>query len=416
MLGHCMQASRCVTLLTAALLLLLTGTIRGQDRRLSGQQEHGSPIVIGHQYALHSQVLNETRQLFIGLPENYDKSRGSYPVLYVLDGNEQLFLGVMGVTRILASQDRMPGTIVVAIPSIDRNHDLTPPTEDPANAPPRAGGADKFLKFLHDELIPYVNTRFRVTRHRTVIGDSFGGLFAVHTLVRQPDTFDSYVALSPSLWWNHEAPIANLEKFLSGPHTPAKHLVFTIANEPAQMRTPIDRLRKMLLKAPPPQFHWDFLEFPKETHNSSAFPALWAALRRLFADWPISDEDASAGIKGIEEAYRRRSVAYGVSPEVSAKGYFEFGYRLLGSGKPEVALEAFQRSAKRDPGYAYAFTGLGMAYEQLGRVDEAVESTQKAVELSKTHDPELAAYARGQLEHLKQLQDKAKKKQQPENR
>jgi len=407
-LSHKMQASRRATVVAAALLLLLTGAIRGQDQGSSGATSRVSPVLIGHQYRLYSQVLHEERSLFIGLPEKYAASKNAFPVLYVLDGNEERFLGVMGVARTLASQDRMPATIVVAISSTDRNHDLTPPTQDPAHAPAGAGGADNFLKFLHDELIPYVDARFRTTRHRTVIGVSFGGLFAIHTLYTRPDTFDSYVAISPSLWWNRQAPIASLEEFLGKPHVAARHLVVTIADEPTQMRTPIDQLTKMLRAAAPPQFHWEFLEFPAETHETSALPATWSALRSAFADWPISDAAERGGIRGLQEAYRRRAATYGVSPDVPARGYFEFGYRLLGDDKPEQALEAFQSAAKLDPSYSYAFVGLSMTYERLGRLDDAVQSMQKAVELTKTRNQELASFTRRELKRLEELRAKAK--------
>jgi predicted alpha/beta superfamily hydrolase len=82
-----------------------------------------------------------------------------------------------------------------------RRRDYTP---GDADAAPEAGegGADRFLAFIEDELKPLIATRYLIDRGRQALfGHSFGGLFVAHVLLTRPAAFSTYLASSPSLWW-----------------------------------------------------------------------------------------------------------------------------------------------------------------------------------------------------------------------
>jgi predicted alpha/beta superfamily hydrolase len=65
-----------------------------------------------------------------------------------------------------------------------------------------SGGADRFLAFMRDELIPYMDATYRTDRtDRGLLGHSYGGLFAVYAMLHQPDLFSRIIAASPSLGW-----------------------------------------------------------------------------------------------------------------------------------------------------------------------------------------------------------------------
>jgi predicted alpha/beta superfamily hydrolase len=49
-------------------------------------QEKIEKIIIGNKVEFHSKVLDEDRKILIRLPEDYNKSKQKYPVLYMLDG------------------------------------------------------------------------------------------------------------------------------------------------------------------------------------------------------------------------------------------------------------------------------------------------------------------------------------------
>ena len=164
--------------------------------------------------SIASKIEGRTYGLLVALPDGYAESTRSYPVLYVLDGWHfplVYFLAEEGVYS-----KKIPHLIVVTLDHgagqkprgtvMDlRRLDFTP-TKVPGDD--YSGGADKFLAFMEEELIPYVDATYRTDRtDRALLGHSYGGLFAIYALLHQPDLFGRIVAASPSLGWDGGALI-----------------------------------------------------------------------------------------------------------------------------------------------------------------------------------------------------------------
>lgn len=68
------------------------------------------------------------------------------------------------------------------------------------------GEAEAHLRYILDEVEPFLTQRFRLdTGKRMVMGSSLGGLFSAWAALTHPDTFHAAAAISPSLWWSGEA-------------------------------------------------------------------------------------------------------------------------------------------------------------------------------------------------------------------
>lgn len=77
-----------------------------------------------------------------------------------------------------------------------------------------SGGAGKFLDFVREELIPFIDARHPTDRSdRTYAGHSLGGLFGCYTLFTHPDTFNRYVIGSPSLYWGDAESFTRAEHY-----------------------------------------------------------------------------------------------------------------------------------------------------------------------------------------------------------
>jgi predicted alpha/beta superfamily hydrolase len=150
---------------------------------------------------IHSTILNEERLIRIYLPDDYFGSSRAFPVLYLLDGDKDSFLRAIGFLRLLTETNRVPEMMLVAIPNTDRSRDMLPSKTVYHLS---GGGADAFRKFLTGELVPFVNSRYRTTAYKALIGFSNSGLFTVYTLLTEPDSFDAYIACSPSIAWYPE--------------------------------------------------------------------------------------------------------------------------------------------------------------------------------------------------------------------
>ena len=171
------------------------------------------------QFALRSHHTGQTYRIYLSVPA-LPPPAGGYPVLYALDGDDNFALFHRANPRQASEFARLrqhgpqvpaPG-VVVGIgygrpfsQTLDlRALDYTPPAAcQPCDAQsPRHGGADAFARFLNDELKPEIARRLPVNPARqSLFGHSYGGLFTVYQLLRQPQTFQQFFAISPSLWF-----------------------------------------------------------------------------------------------------------------------------------------------------------------------------------------------------------------------
>jgi predicted alpha/beta superfamily hydrolase len=170
---------------------------------------------------IDSRVLHETRTIDVALPASYATAAGRrYPVLVVLDG-ESLFPVAAALTRFYAAVGQLPEMIVIGIPNTDRTRDLSPPPVAGFRPPPELGetfgGAERFLGFLSDELLPYLDRTYRTVPMRTLVGHSIGGTFALFALARRPEVFTGYLVMEPAAWWNHEKEVTDAHSALQQP-------------------------------------------------------------------------------------------------------------------------------------------------------------------------------------------------------
>lgn len=363
------------------------------------------PVVIGESLTIPSDVLDEDRAVLVYRPTGYDQSDGIYPVMYLLDGDTH-FHHTTGIIEFLARNGRIPPMLVVALPNTDRTRDLTPVTDtDTANAFPTAGGADAFLSFLVDELMPYIDDNYRTAPYEILVGHSFGGLFAVHTLLARPDAFDAYVAISPTLWWNGGSLISKAETFFAQHPASDEFLIMTMGNEGGRMLSSAREFAAALEERAPDSFEWEFALMEEETHGSVPHRSIYRALERLYDKWRLPNFVqlvSEGGLETIDRHFSDMSRRYGYEIETPESLVNQIGYWYLGQGKVEEAIAVFERNVEVYPGSANVYDSLGDAYDAAGELERARTSYARAVELGEATDhPSLEVY-RANLERIRE--------------
>lgn len=186
-----------------------------QALTLHAQTAKTKPFTLGITAQIHSEVLGEERPLNIYLPDGYSKD-SSYPVIYLLDGSaNEDFVHVCGIAQFLNMIGYMPPTVIIGIANTNRHRDFTFPTtvEEDKKKVRAWGGAAKFISFVEKELVPYINKNYKV-RGTTLIGQSLGGLMAAQILLEKPPLFNTYIIVSPSLWWDNGSLLARTPHLL----------------------------------------------------------------------------------------------------------------------------------------------------------------------------------------------------------
>ena len=177
-----MKITSSLTIIFSILFVLLTTTSFSQE------------IKIGFKDSIESTILNEKRKIIIKLPADYYNSDKSYPVIYRLDVNLDLFIETVGViNRLVYQEELMPDMIVVMIENTNRNRDMMPTNTSFFQSEP---GAQNFKSFFEDELIPHINSTYRTTNERVLCGQSLSSVFTLYYFLTSPDSFDSFIACS----------------------------------------------------------------------------------------------------------------------------------------------------------------------------------------------------------------------------
>ncbi len=152
-------------------------------------------VKIGVKDSIKSEILNETRNILVHLPDNYDQSN-SYPVLYRLDGSNELLLETVAiVNRLVYSDEIAPEMIIVMVENTNRPRDMWPVNNDYYPEPNKAGAAD-FLKFFENELIPFIDSKYQTEKNQVLCGQSLSAVFVVYAFLQKPNLFDAYLASS----------------------------------------------------------------------------------------------------------------------------------------------------------------------------------------------------------------------------
>ncbi|MGA9119794.1 MAG: alpha/beta hydrolase-fold protein [Bacteroidota bacterium] len=193
-------------------VFFLLGTVLLSSDATSGVLGETSPPMVGilgtQLLKIHSSTLDREYELHINLPRNYQDTTRSFPVLFLLDSQWDFPL----VNAVFGEQyydGFVPDIVIVGIaaggiqPNYDslRAMDLTPTHVQQA---PQSGGGPKFLQFIKTEVIPLVESKYRVKKDdRALMGSSLGGLFTLYAMFQETALFNRYILTSPAIGWDN---------------------------------------------------------------------------------------------------------------------------------------------------------------------------------------------------------------------
>lgn len=221
-------------------------------------------------FSLHSSFVEETRVINVWLPPNYKSSTDAFPVLYMPDGGiKEDFPHIANTIAKLVESKNIPPVILVGIENTERGRDLTGFSEVEADAEycPLTDGAKNFRAFITEELMLQINKEYRTTSQKGIIGESLAGLFVMETFLLQPNAFDFYIAMDPSLWWNNHYLEQNASAYLKDFPNKTKKLWFAGSGvEDISIHT--NNLAKTLQSNSPSALIWKYEDAPNEKHST----------------------------------------------------------------------------------------------------------------------------------------------------
>ena len=268
---------------------------------------------VGVRDSLYSQILAESREIYIQLPASYRPEYDqTYPVVYILDG--EVFLPTATNVLDFYSGGFMPEMVLIGISNNNnRMRDLTTSTIKTMYGRPfnqKNGEAANFIKFIEDELIPFVENKYPVTNYRTLIGHSYGGLFAIYSLINHPHLFANYIAIDPSLDWDNQNLLEQSKSILATKTYKSKSLFVSLGGQ-LHMQNPDINLDNVMQDSSDFSifarsniafsdlirqnssnglaFEWKF--YPRDLHGTISYPSIMDGLISVFEWFQMENTD-----------------------------------------------------------------------------------------------------------------------------
>lgn len=231
---------------------------------------YNDPIPEHDRLTITSKYVNENRVINIWTPNGYKTSTERFPVLYMPDGGiKEDFPHIANTLAKLLEENKIPPFILVGIENTERGRDLTgfSEAEDDKQYCPITDGARDFRAFITEELMPEINKRYRTQTKKGIIGESLAELFVMETFFIKPETFDFYIAMDPSLWWNNNYLTNNADTLLT--KLPENNIKLWFAGSSVQdISQYTKQVNKALQNNAPSNLTWKYSDEPNEQHST----------------------------------------------------------------------------------------------------------------------------------------------------
>jgi predicted alpha/beta superfamily hydrolase len=236
----------------------------------AGKPQNTDPIPKHDNFTIESKFVNETRVINVWTPPNYKNSIDSFPVLYMPDGGiKEDFPHIANTIAKLVANKSIPPIILVGIENTERKRDLTgfSEVEEDAKYCPLSDGAKNFREFIRNELIIEINSKYKASKEKGIIGESLAGLFVMETFFLAPQIFDFYIAMDPSIWWNNHYLERETINYLQA--FPDKKVKLWFAGSSAEdISKYTNKVATTLQSNAPKTLTWKYSDEPNEKHNT----------------------------------------------------------------------------------------------------------------------------------------------------
>ena len=396
-------------------IVLITGLIIFLQQYVNAQANQNQLFLqkVGIVDSLYSEILNESRKVFIQLPSGFKPSKNQkYPVTFILDG--EIFLPTVNDVQYYYSGGFTPEMVLVGIANNkNRIRDLTTSTITTKYGMPfneKNGEADNFRMFIQNELIPFIESKYPVTKYRTLIGHSYGGLFTLATFIHQPNIFANYLAIDPSLDWDDQKLLKEAKEKLANGNYQGKALFMSLSGQLHMQNSQITIEKVMqdttdftlfarsniafsnLVKQNTKNglsFEWKF--YPGDLHGTIPFPSIMDGLLSLFEWYQMENTDKINSFDTPKEElfsiikHREKKLKehFGYSePPYPEELLNMSGYMNMDMQQAEKAKMYFELAIEYYPESANAYDSLADYYEAQGDYTNAIKYVTKAFELS----------------------------------
>lgn len=359
--------------------------------------------------------LNDERIVKIYVPDSYkEDSTRVYPLAVVLDA-EYLFDIYVANSKLFALKDKAPEQIVVGIYQNQKNERKTDCEISVANGL-LTETSSKFYKFIKNELMNHIESKYRVSPFRTIVGNTLTANFANYFLVEDYPPFNAYININPLF----PPEVGGLFKGkIPGLERNTYFYMNTGEYNGERKHEAINQIHYILGNIENESFVYKFDDFKNSTKISSIGQAIPAAMAHLFEMYsPISRQEfddhiaelsPAEAIEYLERKYVEIQYLFGSNLKIRQRDIFAVESIVLDK-EDGAYLEEFGKMINR----LYPESPIGDYY--IGQYYETGNDLKRALKFYKNGYAKISSddpNADGYYQNVERILAKVKKRNEP---
>ncbi len=325
--------------------------------------------------------LHSDRTLKIYVPESYKQdSTRVYPLAIVLDA-EYLFDVYVANSKLFALKDKAPEQIVVGIYQNQKNERKID-CEVSLNSM-LTESSSKFYKFIKNELIHYIDNKYRISPFKTIVGSTITANFSNYFLIEKEPIFNAFININPSY-------ARDIGELFTGKVPSISSNTYYYLNSGSynseQKDKSIETIYYILKNFENDNFKFKYDKFDHSTKTSSIGQSISGALAHIFEmyssiskeefDNQVAELSPAEAIEYLEKKYVEIQYSFGANLKIRQRDIFAVESIILDKEEGDY-LEEFGKMINR----LYPESPIGDYY--IGQYYETGNNLKKALKYYK---------------------------------
>lgn len=329
---------------------------------------------------IRSLELDKERTLKIYLPKSYEKeNERKYPLAVIFDA-DYLFDVYVGNSVLFAQKEKAPEQIVVGIVQTGDRRYLDCDYNENNGLPNEKG--DAFYRFVRDELMNYMETNYRISPFKTVVGNTITANFTNYFLIDNDPVFSAFININPY----YAAEVPSLVEQSASIVKRGAYYYYVCAGDylSDKRKNVIISTDNLLSNVTNDKFNYKFEDLTGATTVSSigqAIPSAIASIFEIFSS--ISKEEYNTKIKNLspsdaiaylESKYVDIEYLFGTNLKIRERDIYAIEGIIIDKENGEYLRDFGEMIYKLYPESPLGDYYIGMGFELKGKYKRALDA------------------------------------------
>lgn len=325
---------------------------------------------------IQSKFLNESKLIHIYLPPDYYNSNDSYPLQIVLGyySRTRMYYSISEYLSrsyqmlVLNQLHTIPESIVVGVGN------------------PNSKNLREYDKFIVQEVIPFINKKYRNCHFKTIIGHSIGGEFVLHSLLDENSPFHAFYSSVPvnSNYFKEELNSEDKISFLKE----SKKRLFLAASQQDYFYEGNSKLIDAFNEINSQTFLFKSILKSSDTHHTIFPTTITDALFLVFKDWKftIPEKDSANMTELFLKHYIDLSEKIGIEIIPPEFDFYLLAYILNERNQIKEKIKLLEKCKELYPKAINADAYLARTYYSIGDLNKARIHNEQSLVLNPNNE------------------------------